>query len=93
MPPMEIISDLATQGFQIEECHNMVSRKTGEPMPLFMLSMEISKKQKPSSKPSPASVMSRSQWKSSTRNINCPSASDARDFSTRENSAWARPGV
>ncbi|GFQ93257.1 hypothetical protein TNCT_624271 [Trichonephila clavata] len=23
MPPMEIISDLATQGYQIEECHNM----------------------------------------------------------------------
>ncbi|GFQ69995.1 hypothetical protein TNCT_485771 [Trichonephila clavata] len=46
MPPMEIISDLATQGFQIEECHNMVSCKTGEPMPLFMLSMERSEKHK-----------------------------------------------
>ncbi|GFQ76025.1 RNA-directed DNA polymerase from mobile element jockey [Trichonephila clavata] len=46
MPPMEIISDLGTQGFCIEECHNMVSRKSGEPMPLFMLSMERSEKHK-----------------------------------------------
>ncbi|GFR21876.1 nucleic-acid-binding protein from transposon X-element [Trichonephila clavata] len=46
MPPMEIISDLATQGYQIEECHNMVSRKTGAPMPLFMLSMERSEQHK-----------------------------------------------
>ncbi|GFR11233.1 nucleic-acid-binding protein from transposon X-element [Trichonephila clavata] len=46
MPPMEIISDLATQGFQIEECHNMVSRKTGAPMPLFMLSMERTEQHK-----------------------------------------------
>ncbi|GFR23628.1 nucleic-acid-binding protein from transposon X-element [Trichonephila clavata] len=46
MPPMEIISDLATQGYQIEECHNMVSRKTGAPMPLFMLSMERTEQHK-----------------------------------------------
>ncbi|GFQ68561.1 putative RNA-directed DNA polymerase from transposon X-element [Trichonephila clavata] len=46
MPPMEIISDLETQGFCIEECHNMVSRKSGAPMPLFMLSMERSEKHK-----------------------------------------------
>ncbi|GFS33592.1 hypothetical protein TNIN_418381 [Trichonephila inaurata madagascariensis] len=36
MSPSEIIVDLAVQGFHIEECHNMQSRKTGQPMPLFM---------------------------------------------------------
>ncbi|GFY55896.1 hypothetical protein TNIN_358511 [Trichonephila inaurata madagascariensis] len=46
MPPTEIISDLAAQGFAIEECHNMQSRKTGQPMPLFMLSMERMEKYK-----------------------------------------------
>ncbi|GFQ78366.1 hypothetical protein TNCT_311 [Trichonephila clavata] len=46
MPPKEIISDLGVQGFHIEEYHNMVSRKSGEPMPLFMLSMERSEKHK-----------------------------------------------
>ncbi|GFQ89628.1 nucleic-acid-binding protein from transposon X-element [Trichonephila clavata] len=40
MPPMEIISDLDKQGFRVDECHSMTNRKTGAPMPLFMLSME-----------------------------------------------------
>ncbi|GFR31443.1 nucleic-acid-binding protein from transposon X-element [Trichonephila clavata] len=39
MPPMEIISDLDKQGFRVDECHNMTNRKTGAPMPLFMVSM------------------------------------------------------
>ncbi|GFY20933.1 RNA-directed DNA polymerase from mobile element jockey [Trichonephila clavipes] len=40
MSPTQIIADLETQGFHVKECHNMQSRKTGQPMPLFMLSME-----------------------------------------------------
>ncbi|GFQ71183.1 RNA-directed DNA polymerase from mobile element jockey [Trichonephila clavata] len=36
---MEIISDLDKQGFRVDECHNMTNRKTGAPMPLFMVSM------------------------------------------------------
>ncbi|GFQ80816.1 nucleic-acid-binding protein from transposon X-element [Trichonephila clavata] len=39
MPPMEIISDLDKQGFRVDDCHNMTNRKTGAPMPLFMVSM------------------------------------------------------
>ncbi|GFR23855.1 nucleic-acid-binding protein from transposon X-element [Trichonephila clavata] len=39
MPPMEIISDLDRQGFRVDECHNMSNRRTGAPMPLFMISM------------------------------------------------------
>ncbi|GFQ95470.1 nucleic-acid-binding protein from transposon X-element [Trichonephila clavata] len=39
MPPMEIISDLDRQGFRVDECHNMSNRRTGAPMPLFMVSM------------------------------------------------------
>ncbi|GFT99313.1 nucleic-acid-binding protein from transposon X-element [Trichonephila clavipes] len=42
MSPTQIIADLETQGFHIKECHNMQSEKTGQPMPLFMLSMERS---------------------------------------------------
>ncbi|GFS45816.1 nucleic-acid-binding protein from transposon X-element [Trichonephila inaurata madagascariensis] len=46
MSPSEIIADLAVQGFNIEECHNMQIRKTGQPMSLFMLSMERTEKHK-----------------------------------------------
>ncbi|GFT98258.1 hypothetical protein TNCV_790371 [Trichonephila clavipes] len=40
MSPTQIIADLENQGFHIKDCHNMQSKKTGQPMPLFMLSME-----------------------------------------------------
>ncbi|GFW58917.1 nucleic-acid-binding protein from transposon X-element [Trichonephila clavipes] len=40
MSPTQIIADLETQGFHVKDCHNMQSKKTGQPMPLFMLSME-----------------------------------------------------
>ncbi|GFY67896.1 hypothetical protein TNIN_203431 [Trichonephila inaurata madagascariensis] len=46
MPPTEIISDLGAQGFSIDECHNMANRKTGEPMPLFLFSIEKTEKHK-----------------------------------------------
>ncbi|GFX84207.1 RNA-directed DNA polymerase from mobile element jockey [Trichonephila clavipes] len=40
MSPTQIIADLETQEFHVKDCHNMQSKKTGQPMPLFMLSME-----------------------------------------------------
>ncbi|GFR19245.1 RNA-directed DNA polymerase from mobile element jockey [Trichonephila clavata] len=40
MSPMEIISHLATQNISVEECHIMTSKRTGKPMPLFLITME-----------------------------------------------------
>ncbi|GFQ87995.1 nucleic-acid-binding protein from transposon X-element [Trichonephila clavata] len=95
MPPMEIISDLATQGYQIEECHNMVSRKTGVPMPLFMLSMERSEQHKTIFQ----KVTSIGYVKVIVEVLRKkygpppPNASDAKVFSTLANSAHALPGA
>ncbi|GFV54433.1 nucleic-acid-binding protein from transposon X-element [Trichonephila clavipes] len=46
MSPTQIIADLESQGFHIKDCHNMQSKKTGQPMPLFMLSMERNEEHK-----------------------------------------------
>ncbi|GFW47282.1 nucleic-acid-binding protein from transposon X-element [Trichonephila clavipes] len=46
MSATQIVADLEMQGFNIKECPNMQSRKTGQPMPLFMLSMESPEKHK-----------------------------------------------
>ncbi|GFX19498.1 putative RNA-directed DNA polymerase from transposon X-element [Trichonephila clavipes] len=46
MSPSQIIADIETQGFHVKECHNMQSRKTGQPMPLFMLAMESTEQHK-----------------------------------------------
>ncbi|GFV83653.1 hypothetical protein TNCV_3612271 [Trichonephila clavipes] len=46
MPPTEIIADLVVLAFAVKGCHNMQSRKTGQPMPLFMLSMGGTEKHK-----------------------------------------------
>ncbi|GFQ87492.1 nucleic-acid-binding protein from transposon X-element [Trichonephila clavata] len=35
--PLEIISELKTHNICVEECHNMINRKTGAPMPLFII--------------------------------------------------------
>ncbi|GFX55663.1 nucleic-acid-binding protein from transposon X-element [Trichonephila clavipes] len=46
MSPTQIIADLESQGFHIKDCHNMQSKKTGQAMPLFMLSMERNEEHK-----------------------------------------------
>ncbi|GFT93853.1 nucleic-acid-binding protein from transposon X-element [Trichonephila clavipes] len=38
-PPEEIIQDLLTVGIKVNECHAMTNRKTGLPMPLFLLTL------------------------------------------------------
>ncbi|GFQ80725.1 nucleic-acid-binding protein from transposon X-element [Trichonephila clavata] len=40
MSSMEIISHLASQDIAVEECHIMTSKRTGKPMPLFLITME-----------------------------------------------------
>ncbi|GFT65790.1 nucleic-acid-binding protein from transposon X-element [Trichonephila clavipes] len=37
--PEEIIEDLLTVGIKVNECHAMTNRKTGLPMPLFLLTL------------------------------------------------------
>ncbi|GFV75406.1 nucleic-acid-binding protein from transposon X-element [Trichonephila clavipes] len=37
--PQEIIEDLLTVGITVNECHAMTNRKTGLPMPLFLLTL------------------------------------------------------
>ncbi|GFW98354.1 nucleic-acid-binding protein from transposon X-element [Trichonephila clavipes] len=39
MPPQQIIEGLAELGLTINDCHVMINRKTGLPMPLFLLSL------------------------------------------------------
>ncbi|GFU03219.1 nucleic-acid-binding protein from transposon X-element [Trichonephila clavipes] len=38
-PPQEIIEDLLTVGITVNECHAMTNRKTGLPMPLFLITL------------------------------------------------------
>ncbi|GFX13683.1 hypothetical protein TNCV_1921961 [Trichonephila clavipes] len=38
MPPQQIIEGLSELGLTINDCHVMINRKTGLPMPLFLLS-------------------------------------------------------
>ncbi|GFQ94371.1 nucleic-acid-binding protein from transposon X-element [Trichonephila clavata] len=40
MSTSEIISNLASQNITVEECHIMTSKRTGKPMPLFLINME-----------------------------------------------------
>ncbi|GFU32489.1 RNA-directed DNA polymerase from mobile element jockey [Trichonephila clavipes] len=39
MPPQQIIEGLSELGLTINDCHVMINRKTGLPMPLFLLSL------------------------------------------------------
>ncbi|GFS92091.1 nucleic-acid-binding protein from transposon X-element [Trichonephila clavipes] len=39
MPPQQIIEGLTELGLKINDCHVMINRKTGLPMPLFFLSL------------------------------------------------------
>ncbi|GFW24947.1 probable RNA-directed DNA polymerase from transposon X-element [Trichonephila clavipes] len=39
MPPQQIIEGLSELGLTINDCHIMINRKTGLPMPLFLLSL------------------------------------------------------
>ncbi|GFW16142.1 nucleic-acid-binding protein from transposon X-element [Trichonephila clavipes] len=39
MPPQKIIEGLSELGLTINDCHVMINRKTGLPMPLFLLSL------------------------------------------------------
>ncbi|GFT56162.1 nucleic-acid-binding protein from transposon X-element [Trichonephila clavipes] len=39
MPPQQIIEGLTELGLTINDCHVMINRKTGLPMPLFLLSL------------------------------------------------------
>ncbi|GFY56805.1 RNA-directed DNA polymerase from mobile element jockey [Trichonephila inaurata madagascariensis] len=39
MPPQQIIEGLLDLGITVNDCHVMISRKTGLPMPLFLLSL------------------------------------------------------
>ncbi|GFX68054.1 nucleic-acid-binding protein from transposon X-element [Trichonephila clavipes] len=38
-PPQEIIEDLLAFGINVNECHAMTNRKTGQPMPLFRVTL------------------------------------------------------
>ncbi|GFW78071.1 nucleic-acid-binding protein from transposon X-element [Trichonephila clavipes] len=38
-PPQEIIDDLRTYGITVNVCHAMTSRRTGMPMPLFLVTL------------------------------------------------------
>ncbi|GFR00726.1 nucleic-acid-binding protein from transposon X-element [Trichonephila clavata] len=40
MSPSEIISHLASQDITVEECHIMTNKRSGKPMPLFLINME-----------------------------------------------------
>ncbi|GFY31554.1 nucleic-acid-binding protein from transposon X-element [Trichonephila clavipes] len=38
-PPQEIIDELRTYGISVNVCHVMTSRRTGMPMPLFLVTL------------------------------------------------------
>ncbi|GFU00424.1 nucleic-acid-binding protein from transposon X-element [Trichonephila clavipes] len=38
-PPQEIIDDLLTYGIPVNVCHAMTNKKTGMPMPLFLVTL------------------------------------------------------
>ncbi|GFW85350.1 nucleic-acid-binding protein from transposon X-element [Trichonephila clavipes] len=87
MSPTQNIADLETQGFHIKDCHNMQSKKTGQPMPLFMLSMERNEEHKKIFQSVTSIGFIKCQVEALRKNTAHPSALDARDFFTQANTA------
>ncbi|GFV69357.1 nucleic-acid-binding protein from transposon X-element [Trichonephila clavipes] len=92
MPPQQIIEGLTELGLTINDCHVMINRKTGLPMPLFLLSLPKNEPNKDVYNVTEICYM-KIKIEPLDKKKAQPSASDARGFSTAPSSAPETPNV